>query len=359
MKKETGGTSDRFPHSLQVSLSIGDVRGATKINKVQIDNKHHLVVKISSITISTPNFKEAVPTDLTVTNPYIQGNNITGVDPIINKFIGLYEANEYNQIINFKLITLTGEHVEPIKWRVIWEDLFLRSHIDESKWNYVSSGGGFGNEELQYYTDQNQNVRIENNILIIEAQKKNYYSHPYTAAKLTTKGKASWRYGRFSIRAKLPEGKGIWPAFWMMPDDMERYSGWPACGEIDIMEMVGHEADTVHGTLHYGVPHTYKGESYKLPSNQRFSDEFHEFTLDWEPGEFRWYVDGILYAKQNEWFSNHVGNEQSFLFPAPFDRNFYLQLNIAVGGKWPGYPDETTLFPQRMYVEYIKVFIKD
>lgn len=257
--------------------------------------------------------------------------------------------------LNKEMMTLSEPEA---KWNLVWEETFGFPEIDESRWNFVEGGTGFGNEESQYYTNRQENARIEKGMLVLEARKEEYKGMEYTSAKLTTRGKAAWKYGRFSIRAKLPEGQGIWPAIWMMPEDMQRYSGWPACGEIDIMELIGHQPGTVYGTLHYGVPHTYTGESYQLPENKKFSDDFHVFTLDWEPGEFRWYVDGELYARQDKWFSTSMGTGEQNPQGAPFDRGFYLQLNLAVGGKWPGYPDHTTQLPQQMVIEYIKVYQK-
>lgn len=267
------------------------------------------------------------------------------------------KADENLDSLNNEMITLS-KYENPKEWELIWEDSFSLPEIDSSKWNFVEGGWGYGNEESQFYTARQENARIEDGMLVLEARQEEYKEMPYTSAKLTTKGKAAWKYGRFSIRAKLPEGQGIWPAIWMMPEDMERYTGWPACGEIDIMEQIGHQPDTVYGTLHYGVPHTYTGESYKLPENGKFSDDFHVFTLDWEPGEFRWYVDGVLYAVQNEWFSKAIGTEVEQAGSAPFDREFYMQFNLAVGGKWPGYPDETTQFPQQLTIDYIRVYKK-
>lgn len=268
-------------------------------------------------------------------------------------------TNEIDQKLtqNKEMITLSklGDWQQ---WNLIWEETFKLPEIDTGKWNFVEGGWGFGNEESQYYTARKENARVENGMLILEARQEAYEKMGYTSAKLTTKGKAAWTYGRFSIRAKLPEGQGIWPAIWMMPEDMERYTGWPACGEIDIMEQIGHQPGTVYGTLHYGLPHTYTGENYTLPGNAKFSDDFHVFTLDWEPGEFRWYVDGVLYARQNKWFSKPGKTGENVPRYAPFDREFYLQLNLAVGGKWPGYPDETTTFPQQMMIDYIKVYQK-
>ncbi|RSD26799.1 glycoside hydrolase family 16 protein [Mesobacillus subterraneus] len=155
-------------------------------------------------------------------------------------------------------------------WRLVWEDSFSEPVINQDKWNFVEGGWGFGNEESQFYTARAENARIEDGKLILEARKEAYQGMEYTSAKLTTRGKAAWKYGRFSISAKLPEGQGIWPAIWMMPEDMERYTGWPACGEIDIMEQIGHEPGTVYGTLHYGVPHTYTSKSYSSRTRQNF-----------------------------------------------------------------------------------------
>ena len=244
------------------------------------------------------------------------------------------------------------------EWQLVWKEEFTTNHIDQATWNFVEGGWGFGNKELQHYTNRQQNARIENNQLIIEAHKENYQDNPYTSAKLTTKGKHDWLYGRFEIKAKLPKGLGIWPAIWMMPTDMELYSGWPACGEIDIMEAIGHEPDKVYGTIHYGVPHTFKGSYYRLPLGENFQDDFHVFAIEWEENEIRWYVDDELYGTQTNWFSKDKQTEESHPFPAPFNRTFYLQLNLAVGGEWPGYPDGTTQFPQQMTVDYIKVYQK-
>lgn len=188
---------------------------------------------------------------------------------------------------------------------------------------------------------------------MISALRENYRGSRYTSARLVTKNKGDWLYGRFEIRAKLPYGQGIWPAIWMLPTDWE-YGGWPISGEIDIMELVGHEPGTVYGTIHYGNPHTYTGAHYSLPAGQTFADDYHVFALEWEPGEIRWYVDGYPYQTQTEWFTSSTKG----VYPAPFDKRFHLILNVAVGGVWPGYPDETTVFPQVMSVDYVRVYQK-
>ena len=245
-------------------------------------------------------------------------------------------------------------------WKLVWEDDFSKdTSIDTSKWNFTIGAGGYGNNELQYYTDRPDNARIENGKLVIEARKENYKGSPYTSAKLSTQGKFSFTYGKVEVKARLPEGKGVWPAIWMMPEDMSLYGGWPSCGEIDIMELLGHEPNKVYGTIHYGNPHTYHGGNYTLPDGKKFSDDFHVFALEWEPGEIRWYVDDVLYYKTSDWFSRSMNEAFDYTYPAPFDRDFYLILNVAVGGNWPGYPpDDANYFPQRMEVEYVKVYQK-
>lgn len=240
------------------------------------------------------------------------------------------------------------------RWKLVWSDEFTEDQIDPAKWRFETGGHGFGNNELQYYTNRSKNAYIEDGKLIIQALKESYEGRDYTSAKLTTRGKAEWTYGRFEVRAKLPKGQGIWPAIWMMPKDMSIYGGWPSCGEIDIMELIGCTPNRVHGTLHYGHPHTYFGGHYTLEEGD-FSDQFYTFALEWAPTEFRWYVDDHLYYKKDTWFTKPKGGEEE-PFPAPFNRPFYLQLNVAVGGNWPGNPDETTVFPQTFIIDYVRVY---
>lgn len=240
-------------------------------------------------------------------------------------------------------------------WKLVWSDEFDGpdgSAIDPTKWSFNVGGGGWGNGELQYYTDRTDNAYIKDGALVIKAQKEEYKRRLYTSARLVTRGKGDWLYGRFEVRARLPYGQGIWPAIWMLPTDVE-YGGWPASGEIDIIELVGHEPARVHGTLHYGRPHKYTGDHYDL-ADGTFADDYHVFVLEWEPGEIRWYVDGYHYQTQTEWFTSSSKGSQF----APFDKRFHLLMNVAVGGAWPQYPDETTVFPQYMYVDYVRIYQK-
>lgn len=238
------------------------------------------------------------------------------------------------------------------KWILVWSDEFDGPQIDRSKWTHVVAGGGFGNNEHQFYTDERENSFIENGMLVIQALRKDREGHRYTSAKMHTQHKGDWLYGRFEIRARVPTGQGIWPAIWFMPTDYEKYGGWPSCGEIDLMEAVGRDPFAVHGTLHYGNPWKNTGSHYRLPDGSRFADDFHVFALEWAPGRFEWFVDGVSYLVQTNWYTSAPGA----MWPAPFDQKFYIQLNLAVGGNWPGAPDDTTPLPSRFVVDYVRVY---
>ncbi|HEU5139657.1 MAG TPA: carbohydrate binding domain-containing protein, partial [Bacillales bacterium] len=333
----------------------GSIHGTTKIVVTQLDDSYHLAVNVSNTRQGVLQAGDEVPTTGTFTDPYISGNNISGVDDELNQFVELYKVDGSNNVVAARVIQLRKNDIAPEKWKLIWEDEFNAKKIDTSKWNFIEGGGGYGNNELQNYTSRKKNARVEDGHLVIEAHKEQYQGNDYTSAKLTTEGKGDWTYGRFEIRAKLPEGQGIWPAIWMMPTDYQLYGTWPSSGEIDIMELLGDDPDTVYGTLHFGNPHSQAGAPYSLEEGT-FTDSYHTFAIEWEPGEFRWYVDGKLYQKQNRWFSKLSGAAAPFTYPAPFDRDFYLQLNLAVGGNWPGNPDATTQFPQQMLVDYVKVY---
>jgi len=242
-------------------------------------------------------------------------------------------------------------------WELVWHDEFDGPNIDLTKWEHEVNGQGGGNNELQYYTDRELNSIIDNGKLAIRALKETYTgpdgTREYTSARLRTKNKGDWKYGRFEIRAKLPLGQGLWPAIWMLPTDWV-YGGWAASGEIDIMELLGQDPQKVYGTLHYGgqsPDNVQTGDSYSLITGS-FSSSYHTFTLEWEENEIRWYVDGTLYATQTSWYSS------SAPYPAPFDQRFHIILNVAVGGNWPGNPDNTTTFPQTMLVDYVRVYKK-
>jgi len=245
----------------------------------------------------------------------------------------------------------------PEGWTLVWNDEFNGTSLDNTKWEYEVNGRGGGNNELQYYTDRPDNLFIKDSVLVIQALREKYTgpdgTRNYTSARIRTLNKGDWKYGRIDIRAKLPYGQGIWPALWMLPSD-RLYGGWAASGEIDIMELLGHEPQKIYGTLHYGGPYpqnTHTGKSYSLKTGN-FAQDFHLFTLEWEEGEIRWYVDGEHYQTQTQWYTTNGE------FPAPFDQRFHLLFNLAVGGNWPGSPDNSTIFPQQLLVDYVRVFKK-
>lgn len=239
-------------------------------------------------------------------------------------------------------------------WRLVWQDEFEGDAVDPEKWSYEVNGRGGGNNELQYYTDRPENAWVEDGSLVIQADAERYLGRNYTSARLRTLGKGDWRYGRFEIRARLPSGQGIWPAIWMLPTDYE-YGGWAASGEIDIVELLGQDPNIIYGTLHYGgqwPKNVHSGEPFVLPEGD-FTEAFHVFALEWEPEEIRWYLDGEQIQSQSRWHSS--GGP----YPAPFDQRFHLLLNVAVGGDWPGPPDESTRFPQQMVVDYVRVYERE
>jgi beta-glucanase (GH16 family) len=231
---------------------------------------------------------------------------------------------------------------------MVWNDEFTGTSIDTTKWSFDLGTGapsltGWGNNELQYYTSNAANVSVVNGTLTINAKKESYQGSAYTSARLQTKLKGDWTYGRFEIRAKLPKGKGIWPAIWMLPTD-NYYGGWAASGEIDIMELLGHEPAKVYGTIHFGgvwPDNQSSSENYTLPKGD-FSDDFHIFAIEWDSEGISWYVDSIRYSVKPH--------------TQPFDKRFYLIMNLAVGGNWPGNPDGSTVFPVRMEVDYVRVY---
>jgi beta-glucanase (GH16 family) len=240
-------------------------------------------------------------------------------------------------------------------WKLVWSDEFAGEKLDYSKWEVEVNAFGGGNNEMQLYTDRKENVRVEQGHLVIEARKDQPNIQgtvrEYSSGRVRTKHRGDWKYGRFEVRAQLPQGKGLWPAIWMLPTE-EKYGPWALSGEIDIMELVGHEPAKVLGTLHYGdawPKNQHSGSAYEL-SQGTFADDFHTFTIEWEQGEIRWYVDEKLYQTQKKW------NSQSAEFPAPFDQAFHLILNIAVGGHLPGPPNADTKFPQQMKVDYVRVY---
>jgi beta-glucanase (GH16 family) len=251
------------------------------------------------------------------------------------------------------LLCAAGALAQTADWKMVWHDEFDGAKLDASKWVYIVGGDGFGNKELEYYTDRPQNLYLENGMLVIEAIKEDHRGaegteRGFTSARINTRGKFAQAYGKFEARIKLPYGQGIWPAFWMMGDGTAR---WPDRGEVDIMENIGREPSTVHGTIHGPGYSGSKGigAPFVLPAGQRFSDDFHVYAVEWEPEAIRWYVDGKQYHSVTP---ANLPTGTKWVYDHPF----YLLLNLAVGGQWPGDPDATSTFPQTMLVDYVRVY---
>jgi beta-glucanase (GH16 family) len=252
----------------------------------------------------------------------------------------------------FVILGSLSEEILAQDYKLVWSDEFNGTALDTSKWGYqFGNQHGWGNNEKEYY--RTENAVVKDGFLNIIAKKENYNDCEYTSSRILTRGKGDWKYGKFEMRAKMPKGKGIWPAFWMMPTQSV-YGGWPVSGEIDIMEYLGHETNIIHGTLHYGDKppnNKYTGKTYTL-ANGNFCDDFHIFSLTWEENKIEWFVDGELYHSLTEW------NTVAAPYPAPFDQQFHIILNLAVGGYWPGMPDESTIFPQEYVIDYVRVYQK-
>ena len=265
-----------------------------------------------------------------------------------------------NQAANVPSGEVAAGPVEYTEADLVWFDDFNGSKLDTKSWNYEFHEPGWVNNELQSYDDSAENTYVKDGYLVIQPIKKvsDDGTVSYTSGRVNTQGKHAFTYGRFEARLKVPSGQGYLPAFWMMPDDESFYGQWPKCGEIDIMEVLGHQTDTLYGTLHFGEPHSQDQGTYTLSSGN-FSEEFHVFALEWDPGEIRLYCDGIKYKTINDWYTKRPGFGE-VTYPAPFDQPFYMIFNVAVGGNWPGYPDATTPFDERaqMVVDYVKVYQK-
>lgn len=232
---------------------------------------------------------------------------------------------------------------------LLWSEEFNYTGLpDPAYWKMETGGSGWGNNELQYYTNREDNAKVEGGVLTITAKQETFGGRDYTSARITTQDKFDFKYGRIEARIKLPYGQGIWPAFWMLGANFSSV-GWPACGEIDIMEMIGGQGreNTCYSTLHWqqNGQHASYGESYTLASGT-FADDFHIFSVEWDSQNIKGFVDGIQY-----FIISTTPEELS-----EFHENFFIILNVAVGGNWPGNPDGTTEFPQTMEVDYIRVY---
>lgn len=240
---------------------------------------------------------------------------------------------------------------------LVWADEFDAAQLDPEAWFFETGDGsqygipGWGNNELQWYLPNS--AQLENGNLVITARSEASNGKDYTSARINTRDRFAFRYGRIEARMRLPGGQGLWPAFWLLPQD-DAYGTWAASGEIDVMEAInlgGSGGNEVYGTIHYGGAwpnNVHSGEGYVVPANA--TAEFHTYAIEWDATEIRWYVDDVLYAMRNTWYSTGGA------FPAPFDQPFYLLINVAVGGNWPGAPDAGTVFPVTMEVDWVRVY---
>jgi beta-glucanase (GH16 family) len=248
-----------------------------------------------------------------------------------------------------------AQNMEDNKWSLVWSDEFDQETISKKNWTFQVEEAGRFNEEWQRYTDHSENAYLENNCLVIEAKhvSNQHGMDQYTSARLHTANKQSWKYGKISAKIKLPEGKGIWPAFWMLGENIDENGGdtpWPQCGEIDILELYGTKDDgAIEVNAHYADSsnqHAFMGaETYKLDQG-KFSDHFHVFDLEWTSEHLKWYVDGNKIAEM----------DISGPYLTEFHKPFFLLLNIAVGGTFAGRPDDATVFPQKMYIDWVRVY---
>ncbi len=237
---------------------------------------------------------------------------------------------------------------DPAGWTLAWSDEFDGEAIDLTNWVFDKGGSGWGNVEMEYYTDRPENARLDNGMLVITALAEDYEGLPYTSARMNSRKLREFTYGRVEARMKLPYGQGIWPAFWMLGSG----GGWPYAGEIDIMEFIGKTPDTVYQTIHGPGYSGGKNVGNRYPMTvESLKNDFHVFAIEWAENEIKWFVDDQqvfmvtpeLIPAGTEWVFNH---------------DFFIILNVAVGGGWPGYPDSTTVFPQQLLVDYVRVYQK-
>jgi beta-glucanase (GH16 family) len=252
---------------------------------------------------------------------------------------------------------LAAAPADSAAWHLAWDDEFNGGNgsvPDRSKWVIETGGNGWGNHELEFYTNHLQNLSVQDGNLVITARHEAYSDNGvlfgYTSARIKTQQKFEQAFGRFEARIQIPRGQGIWPAFWLLGDDGGKID-WPTCGEIDIMENIGKEPGIVHGTIHGPGYSGGKGigSPFSLPNGQAFADGFHLYAVEWEPTAIRFYVDDNLYATRTP-ADLPAGSKWVF------DHPFFIILNVAVGGDWPGNPDYTTKFPQSMLVDYVRVY---
>lgn len=237
--------------------------------------------------------------------------------------------------------------VVPEGWELVWHDEFDGDEINEENWTYDIGAGGWGNGESQYYTDRPENARIEDGFLVIEARQERFMDSYYTSARLKSQGLQEFQYGRIEARLRVPVGRGLWPAFWMLGSNFSEV-GWPNSGEIDIMEYIGREPDLIFGTIHGPGYSGALGLSHWNRQDYDIADEFHTYGIEWDEDQITWFYDGEEYGS----YSRSDVGERDW----PFDQPFFFILNLALGGTLPGPIGLDTVFPSQYLVDYVRVF---
>jgi beta-glucanase (GH16 family) len=246
------------------------------------------------------------------------------------------------------LSSCSGGSPAPRPWQLVWSDEFDGATLDATKWT-VDLGSDFGTGQQDYDTDRPDNVSVTGGQLALTARQESYSGHAYTSGRIETNAHFAQAYGRFEARIRVPEGQGMWPAFWLLGNNYGDV-GWPACGEIDVMEVRGAEPTTAVGSLHGPGGNNLTG-AYTLPAGAKLSDDFHTFAVEWEPGVVRWYVDGALYETRT---ASTLPRSQ----PWVFDHPFFVILDLAVGGQFGGEASASTPFPQAMQVDYVRIYAR-
>jgi beta-glucanase (GH16 family) len=289
---------------------------------------------------------------------------ITGPTDIDGVVIGTYTNQGATSSTVYDGRDITAEecdHLDNIgEWQPVWCDEFEYNGLpDDDLWRYDVGGAGWGNNELQYYTSKDiDNAFVSNGVLTIRAIQEYFQGNDYTSARLITKNTGDWLYGKVQVRAKVPAGRGTWPAIWMLPTNWE-YGGWPTSGEIDIMEYVGYEANTIHGTIHTGkYNHSLNTQVGRTRTVTTAEEEFHVYEMDWEPGSIILYIDGVEYVRFG--YDPSENTEVDSFEAWPFDKQFHLLLNFAIGGNWGGLRGvDENIWPNDFYIDYVRVYQKD
>ena len=255
--------------------------------------------------------------------------------------------------------TYATDTVTPQKegYNILWSDEFNGDKLDDAIWDREVRPIGWTNNELQKYVTSEENGFVRDGNFVIKGIE--FESGKYTSCKLRNQADHAFKYGRVEVSAKVPTGKGLWPAIWMMPKEESLYGQWPKCGEIDIMEVLGDNVEKAYGTLHWGEPHAEKQGTVTLTDGNTYANGFHEFAIEWEPGKIEWFIDGVSYLTVNDWFTAVDGGEEK-PYPAPFNQDFCIQINLAIGGTWPGNPEPNADYIKdaEFEIDYVRVYQK-